>query len=334
MTRPLSRRTALAALVATGTAVAGLARPAIAQAPWPQRGPIRLIATFPPGGLADIVARITAQGLSQALGQTVVVENRAGAGGTIGAEMAARAAPDGYTLVLSHFSPFAVAAGTYTRLSYNPMGDFTHIAFIGESPNLVLVRGDSQIRSLAEYVAAAKARPGAIRFGSAGMGATTHLLGEMFMRVADIRIEHVPYRGSAPALQDLLGGTIESMFDPITTNVAMMREGRIRALAISSAGRLAIFPDLPTFAELGYPRMTSSIWAGLSGPKGLAPEIVQRLHAEVVKIVDQPEARRRMDELVVLPRRPALSPEGYTRMIQETIDTWVPVIRSAGIKVD
>jgi len=320
-------------LMGAAAMVAGLALPvaAMAQAAaWPTK-PVRVIATFPPGGFVDTIGRIVTPHLSAALGQNVVLENRAGAGGTIGADLVAKAPPDGYTLVFSHASPHGIAKGIYPTLPYDPVADFTHIAFIAETANTLLVKGDSPIRSVADYVAAAKARPEAIRYGSSGIGSTTHLLGELFGSVAGVKLTHVPYRGSAPSLQDLLGGQIESMFDPMTTNVAVLRDGAVRALAMTSAARVPLFPDVPTFAELGMPKMTSTTWTGLSGPKGLPPAVVATLHAAMLKVVALPEVRARFEDLASYPSAEPMSPAGYTGFVSEFVDNWTAISRSAGI---
>jgi tripartite-type tricarboxylate transporter receptor subunit TctC len=243
----MQRRSFLAASAAL------LATPALAQSgAWPSRGSIRLIAQFPPGGLVDTVSRLMAPYLGQMLGQTVLVENRAGAGGVIGTDFVAKAPADGYTLLVSHASVHVFAAATLPTLPFDPISDFTHIAHLVEAPNILLVRGASPYRNLAQYLTAAKTVP--VRFGSSGIGSAPHMLGAMLAgEAAAPNLDHVPYRGSAPALQDLMANQIESFIDPITTNVAMLKDGTLRALAVSSPQRLPTFPDVPTFAELGYP---------------------------------------------------------------------------------
>jgi len=312
------------------TPAAFLARPSLAQPAWPSRQTIRLISTFPPGGFADTMARVVAAELTPRLGQTVVVENRVGAGGTIGADAAAKAAPDGYTLVVSHSSPFGVAAGTYPNLPYNPVEDFTHLALLAESANLLMVKGDSPIRTLADYISLARRQP--VRYGSSGVGSGTHLMGEVMARVANLpNLDHVPYRGSAAALLDLLGGRIESVFDPITTNTAMIRDRQVHILALSTPGRIPAFPEIPTFAEQGLPQLTNTTWAGLSGPRGLPPEIAARLTEAAVAAMATPAVIQRLEQLANYSPNPPVTGPAYAAFIREFSTTWGGVARQAGI---
>lgn len=295
----MNRRQFLAATAATG-----LASPALAQSgAWPSRGSIRLIAQFPPGGLVDTIARLMAPSLSQALGQTVLVENRAGAGGVIGTDFVAKAPADGYTLLVSHASVHVFSTATLPTLPFDPITDFTHMVQLVEAPNVLLVKADSPYRTLEQYVTAARSRP--VRFGSSGIGSAPHLLGAMLSDVARApNLDHVPYRGSAPALQDLMAGAIESFVDPITTNTAMMRDGTLRCLGVSTAARLPAFPNVPTFAEQGFGRLTSAQWLGLSAPKNLPAPIVERLTALVPEILKQPILAARFEDLQTMPRNP------------------------------
>ena len=325
----LTRRTVLAASMAT------LAAPAVKASPgWPTKQPIKLIATFPPGGTADTISRILAPKLSQALGTQVVVENKPGAGGTIGSDLAAKAAPDGYTLVISHASPLGIAPGIYPKLPYNVVTDFTHVTLIGHTPNVLIVPADSPYKTLSDYIADAKAKPDQIAFGSSGIGSNTHLMGELLSSEAGIKLKHVPYRGSAPSLQDMLAGAIPSMFDPITTNVPHINAGKVRVLAISSDKRIAMYPDVPTFAEQGFPQMTTSTWVGVSGPKGLAPEVVARLHAELLKAYQAPDVTERFKEVVLLPEDKPMTPAEYARFVGDFAAIWSKVSKAAGISLE
>ncbi|RVT99328.1 tripartite tricarboxylate transporter substrate binding protein [Rhodovarius crocodyli] len=310
-----------------------LAAPALAQSgAWPSRGSIRLIAQFPPGGLVDTVARLMAPAMSQALGQTVVVENRAGAGGVIGTDAVAKAAPDGYTLLVSHASVHVYSTATMPSLPFDPITDFTHMGMLVEASNVLLVKGDSPYRTLDQYLTAARTR--AVRFGSSGIGSAPHLLGAMLSSEAHApNLDHVPYRGSAPALQDLMANVIESFIDPITTNVQMMKDGVLRALAVSTPQRLPAFPDVPTFAELGFPKLTSAQWLGLSGPKGLPAPIVERISALIPQIVTMPTLRARFEELQTLPRNPPPMGAEFVGIIREQIRDWTAVARQFNIVV-
>jgi tripartite-type tricarboxylate transporter receptor subunit TctC len=307
-----------------------LAAPALAQAAWPARQPVRLISTFPPGGFADTMARLLAAELAPRLGQSVVVENRVGAGGTVGANMAAQAAPDGYTLVMSHSSPFGVASGTYPNLPYNVVDSFTHLALLAESANLLMVKGDSPIRTLADYIALARRQP--VRYGSSGIGSGTHLMGEVMTREANLpNLDHVPYRGSAASLADLLGGRIDSVFDPITTNTGMIRDGQVRVLALSTPQRIPAFPDIPTFAEQGMGVLTNTTWAGLSGPRGLPADVAAKLTEAAVAAMATPTVTQRLEQLANYAPNPPVTGAAYATFIKEYADKWGGVARAAGI---
>jgi len=317
-----------------GLAAAGaLARPSLslAQGAWPNRS-IRLVAQFPPGGLVDTVSRLLAPQLSAALGQTVLVENRAGAGGVIGTDVVAKAPADGYTLLVSHASVHVFATATRPTLPFDPIGDFTHMVHLVEAPNIVLVRADSPFQTLEQYVAAARTRP--VRYGSSGIGSAPHLLGAMLSAEARApNLDHVPYAGSAPAMQDVLARNIESMIDPITTNVQQLREGSLRALAVSSPQRLPAFPNIPTFAELGFAKLTSAQWLGLSAPKGLPAPIVQRLTEITPPILQRPELMERFSSLQTLPRSPAPTGDAFVAVMREEIAEWTAVARQFNIVV-
>ncbi|WP_372619529.1 Bug family tripartite tricarboxylate transporter substrate binding protein [Falsiroseomonas sp.] len=316
-----------------GLAAGGLAAPslALAQGAWPNRS-IRLVAQFPPGGLVDTVARLLAPMMSQTLGQTVVVENRAGAGGVIGTDFVAKQPADGYTLLMSHASVHVFAAATMPTLPFHPTNDFTHMLHLVEAPNVILVRGNSPFQTLEQLIAAARRQP--VRYGSSGIGSAPHLLGAMLSGEARVpNFEHVPYRGSAPAMQDLLSNNIESMIDPITTNVKQMHEGTLRALAVSTPERLAAFPNVPTFAELGFPKLTSAQWLGLSGPKNMPPAIVERLKAVVPPMLRRPDLLARLTDLQTLPREPSPMGEDFVKLINEQIGDWTAVARQFDIVV-
>ena len=321
------------------TSAAALAAPLVAKVAeaspgWPTKGSIKLIATFPPGGTADTISRILAPKLSAALGTQVIVENKPGAGGTIGSDLAAKATGDGYTLVVSHASPVGIAPGIYPKLPYDVVKDFTHVTLIGHTPNVLIVPADSPYKTLADYVAAAKAKPDQIAYGSSGIGSNTHLMGEQLSGLAGVKLKHVPYRGSAPSLQDMLAGAIPSMFDPITTNVPHINAGKVRVLAISSEKRIDLYPNMPTFAEQGFPQMTTSTWVGVSGPKGMAPEVVARLYDELQKAYKAPDVVERFKEVVLLPGDAPMSPADYTKFVGDFAEIWKKVSKTAGISLE
>ena len=320
-------------LLAAGASL--LAAPAIVSAQaaaWPTRGPIRLIAQFPPGGLVDTVARLMAPLMQQALGQTVLVENRPGAGGLIGTDYVSKQPADGYTLLVSHAAVHVYATATRRSMPFDAVSDFTHMGMLVEAPMVLLVRPQSAFQTLDQYVSAARTKP--VRYGTSGIGSANHLYGEL-MKVEGKapQHDHVPYQGSAPAMLDLLGGNIDSVFDPITTNVAQLKAGSLRALAVSTPRRLPALPNIPTFAEAGFPNLTGSQWLGLSAPKGLPVPIVQRLAALIPDMLARPELAARFEDIQTLPRNPNLIGDDFVKLVRAQIDTWRTVARNANVEV-
>lgn len=319
-------------LLAAGASM--LAAPAFvsAQSAWPTRGPVRLVAQFPPGGLVDTVSRLMAPHLSQALGQTVIVENRAGAGGLVGTDYVSKQPADGYTLLVSHASVHIYATATRKTMPFDPVNDFSHLGMLVEAPMVLLVRAQSPFQTLDQYLTAAKTKP--VRYGSSGIGSANHLFGEMLKIEGKApNHDHIPYQGSAPAMQDLLGGQIESLLDPITTNVAQLKAGSLRALAVSTPSRLPALPHIPTFAELGFPKLTGSQWLGLSAPKGLPAPVVARLSALIPEILAKPDIAARLEEIQTLPRKNAVVGTEFVKLINEQIDTWRNVAKLANVEV-
>ena len=320
-----------------GAAAGVLAAPALgptaaqAQAAWPMRGSVRLVAQFPPGGLVDTITRLVAPPLSQALGQNVVVENRAGAGGVIGTDYVAKQPADGYTFLMTHASVMVYSAATLPTLPFDPVNDFTHLALLVEASSVLLVRGDSPIRTFQDYLTAARSRP--IRYGSSGIGSAPHMLGAMLGGLANLsQLDHAPYAGSAPAMRDLLGGHIESLIDPITTNVEAMRNGTLRALAISTPQRLPAFPNVPTFSELGFPSLVQTQWVGISGPRNLPAPIAERMMREMPGIMQTPAIQTRTQELQTLPRNPMPLGPDFIRIMQTELAAAREVARRYNIQ--
>ncbi len=318
-------------LAVAPAALATLAAPVLAQAAWPNR-PIRIVVTFPPGGLADTTTRLMAPALTQELGRNVVIENRPGNAGILATQQLARAAPDGYALLASHALVHVFAAATRPSLPFDPVADFTHMALLTEAPTVLAVRGQSPIRSFAELVQAARARP--VRCGSPGVGSAPHLLGALLGAEARAeQFEHVPCQASAPALQTVPGGSIECFLDAITTNVEPMRAGTLRGLAVSSRRRLPALPDLPTFAELGFPRRTSAQWVGLSGPRGMPTPIVERLQALAPRVLLRPDILPRLQEVQTLPREQPVVGDAFAALIREQLAHRTSVAREARIEI-
>ncbi|MES2955137.1 MAG: tripartite tricarboxylate transporter substrate binding protein [Pseudomonadota bacterium] len=293
---------------------------------------MKLVAQFPPGGLVDTVSRLMAPHLSQALGQTVVVENRAGAGGLVGTDYVSKQAADGYTLLISHASVHIYATATRKTMPFDPVNDFSHMGMLVEAPMVLLVRAQSPYQTLEQYLTAAKTKP--VRYGSSGIGSANHLFGEMLKIEGKApQHDHIPYQGSAPAMQDLLGGQIDSVLDPITTNVAQLKAGSLRALAVSTPNRLPALPNIPTFAELGFPKLTGSQWLGLSAPKGLPAPILQRLTALIPEILAKPDIAARLEDIQTLPRKNLVVGPEFVKLINTQIDTWRGVAKLANVEV-
>ncbi len=320
-------------LLAAGAAF--LAAPAVVRAQasnWPARGPIKLVAQFPPGGLVDVVSRLMAPHLSAALGQSVVVENRPGAGGLIGTDYVAKQAADGYTLLVSHAAVHVYATATRRTMPFDPLADFTHMGMLCEAPMVLAVRAQSPFQTLDQYVTAARTSP--VRYGTSGIGSANHLFGELLkIEGRAPQHDHVPYQGSSPAMQDLLGGQIEGVFDPITTNVAALKAGSLRALAVSTPRRLTALPNIPTFAEAGFPKLTGSQWLGLSAPKGLPAPIAQRLSALIPDVLARPDVAARLEDLQTLPRTPNVMGDDFVQLVRSQIETWRAVARTSKVEV-
>ena len=307
-----------------------LAASAFAQT-WPTK-PVRIIAPFAPGGTADTLGRIVAVKLGESFGQSFVVENRGGAGGLMGADLVARGAPDGYTLVVSGLGPLVIATALSSNPPFDPVKDFTHIALFGGPPSVFGVHPSMPARDLKGFIALAKAKPGAISYGSAGHGSTGQLLAETFKQLAGIDIQHVPYKGAAIALIDLVGGHIHAISITLTTAGAQIRAGKVRALAMSSAARLPDYADVPTFKELGYPQLVASVWFSLSGPAGMPADIVNRLNAEVRRILQLPDVRERLRPEGIDPG--TLDAKAFTEFVAAEVKRWTPMVRASGARAD
>jgi tripartite-type tricarboxylate transporter receptor subunit TctC len=312
-------------------ALPALALPAAARAQaWPNRQPIRLIAGFPAGGLADAIGRLFAAPLGEALGTSIVVENRAGASGTIGADAVAKSAPDGLTLAVSHAIPFGFAPGVLPTMPYDPVTDFTHLAMLAEAPTVTVVLGRSPFADMRALLAAARTRP--VRYGTSGVGSAEHITGALVARATGAaQLEHIPYRGTPPALQDLLAGQIDALNAPVTTLVGQLRDGTLRLLATSGETRLAAFPDAPTLAELGVPQASHTQWIGISAPRGLPAPVAERIIGAVGPIAATPAVQARLAEFASTPRSPAPTGAEFTRFVAAFRDHWVAMARAEGI---
>jgi len=306
----------------------GFAQAAQAQ-PWPSR-PIRIVVVFPPGGSSDIVARVLAEALTARLNQRVVVDNRPGAGGTLGAAHVAQQPADGYTLMLSNTAPITSGPPTYPNVTYDPVAGFTHIAYLGATPLVVVAnRALVPATDLAGLVAWVKAQPSPPGFGSSGAGSVAHIAGTMFERQAGAALTHVPYRGSSPMQADLIAGNIPIAFDTLPQNVDHIREGRLRAFAVTARAREPMAPDVPTTAEAGLPALLIENWLGLSAPAGLPDGIADRLHAETVAALATSALRERMDQYGIR-QRPMTRAE-FNAFVAEDVREIGGMVRALGI---
>ena len=303
---------------------------AVAQ-PWPAK-PIRWIVPFAPGGGSDIAARTIGAKLQVVLGQPVVVENKPGAGGGIGADLVAKSPPDGYTLLGGTIATNAINASLYSKLPYDPVRDFAPITLIARVPNLLVIHPDIAATTVAELVRLMKANPGKFTFASAGNGSSQHLAGEMFKAIAGVQMQHVPYKGSPPGLQDVAGGHVSMMMDNIASALPMAKSGKLRALAVTTAKRSAIAPDIPTLAEAGLPGYEMDTWLGVFAPAGTPPEIVERLNAEIVAIINTPEVRDQLTALGMI--LVADSPEHCAAFVKSETAKWKVLVKKLGVSVE
>ena len=320
------RLVALALTLTFASLIPGLA---MAQA-YPVK-PVRVIVPFAPGGPSDIIARITAQKLSEAMGQSFVVENRAGAGGTIGTDAVAKSAADGYTVLVSNL-PFAITPSLYSKIPYNATRDFIPVTLIASGPMLLVTHPSVPVTNLKELLARLKAQPGAFSYGSAGSGSSAHMATEYFSMLTGVKMAHIPYKGGGPAMTDLLGGQFQLMIESMPLLVPHVKQGKVRAIAITGPKRSASLPDVPTFDELGLHGYDVSVWTGMWVPAGTPKDIVARLQQEVAKAIASPDIKERLAELGT--EGVGDSPEQFAVFVQAEIAKWGKVVRDTGMKVE
>ena len=298
---------------------------------WPNR-PIKLIVQFPPGGTTDIIARTMSEGLSKELGQPVVVENRPGATGAIGSDAVAKAPPDGYMIGMATVTTHAINPAVFTKLPYDVLRDLSPITRLVSVPNVMVVNPGLKVANMAQMTALAKTKTGQLTYGSPGPGSEANLMGELFNLTAQVKLTHIPYKGSAPALQDAIGGQIDAVFDNLPSSLPFIQSGRLQALAVASPKRLTILPDVPTFAEAGLTPVNDSSWFGLVAPGKTPPDIVNRIQAASVKVLALPEVRARIAQLGGEPvgNRPA----EFTAQLRAELDKFKKLADSSGIKLD
>ena len=295
--------------------------------------PIRMVVGFPPGGGTDVVARILAPRMSELLGEPVVIDNRPGATGTVAAGQVAKAVPDGYTVMMGHVSVNAIAPSLFSNLSYDVLKDFAPIAIAAAVPHLVVVHPSLPVTNLRELIAHLKSQPGKLTFPSAGNGSMPHLAGEIFNSLAGVQVMHVPYKGSGQSMQDLLGGQHLVAFDTMPASSPHVRSGKLRAVAVSSAARVASFPEVPTAEEAGLPGYRVITWYGLFAPAGTPRAIVNRLHADTVKAMQTPDTKAKLDGIGA-DGTVSRSPEEFAALVRADTARYAKIVKDIGLRID
>ena len=296
---------------------------------WPAK-PIRLMVPFPPGGSTDIVARIVAQKLSERLGQPIVIENRGGAGGTIGTALIAKSAPDGYNLTVASTSTHVVAPSVYTKLDYDPVKDFAPVSLMAVSPYLLVVAPSVPAKTLQELIALAKKQPGRLNYASAGVGSTTHLAMEMLKSVSGTFMLHIPYNGNGPAGTAVIGAQVDALFGSLPALLPHAKSGRARALAVGTPKRSPSLPDVPTVAESGYPGFDASLWLAVMAPAGTPQPILERLNKEIVALIGTADTREALDKAGAEPL--TSTPAELAAMIRDGVPKYAKIVKTAGVK--
>ncbi len=315
---------------ALGALFACIATVASAQG-YPNRT-IRLVVPFPAGGTTDILARAVSQKLTEALGQAVVVDNRAGAAGNIGSDLVAKSTPDGYTLLMGTVGTHAINPSLYSKMPYDHYKDFVPVVLVAGVPNVLVVNPALPVNSVADLIKLAKEKPGQINFASSGSGTSIHLSGELFKTMAGVDMTHIPYKGSSPALTDLIGGQVQIMFDNLPSSLPQIKAGKLRAIAVTSMKRAPALPDIPTINESGLPGFEASSWFGVLAPAGTPASIVTRINAEVNKWLESADAREKL--LGQGAEAAGGSPEQFAAYIRVESEKWAKVVKASGAKVD
>lgn len=294
--------------------------------------PIRIVAPFPPGGPVDILSRTIGNKLSQSLGQAVIVENRAGAGGNIGSDVVAKSAPDGYTLLMGFVGTHAINPSLYRKMPYDNLKDFEPVSLVAEVTIALVVNPSIPATSINELIALARSRPGELTFGSPGNGTPQHLAGELFNSIAEVKMRHIPYNGAVPALTDLLGGQISMIFSSMPPALPHLKSGKLRALGVTSSTRSPVTPELPTIAESGLKGYEVKNWYGIFAPRGTPKEIVAKLNAEIVKILNMPDVKQ---SLSIQGAEPSTSsPQQFATFVKEETEKWAKIVKYSEVKVD
>jgi len=309
----------------------GIVAPAAAQATYPTK-PVRLVVPFPPGGTTDILARAVAQKLSEAWGQQVIVDNRPGAGGNIGSELVAKSAPDGYTLLMGTVGTHAINPSLYAKMPYDHVKDFTPVILVAGVPNVLVVNPSLPVNSVTELIAYGKANPNKLNFASSGNGTSIHLSGELFRTMTGVQMTHVPYKGSSPALTDLIAGQVQLMFDNLPSSLQFIKAGKLRALAVTSAERSSALPDVPTLAESGLPGFEASSWFGVLAPAGTPNDVIVKLNTAIAGWLATADAKEKLAAQGAIAAGGA--PDAFVRHIAAESNKWAKVVKASGAHVD
>lgn len=299
---------------------------------WPSKQPIKFVVPYPPGGASDVTARLLSVKLTEALGQSVVVENRPGANGILALDLVAKSAPDGYTILMANLGPNGINPGVYHKLPYDPIKGFTPITLTSVVPLVVLVAPTLPVKSMQELISYAKENPGKLTYASAGNGSANHLAGEMMKTMTGMQVVHVPYKGDSPAVADVAGGTVSMMFPTVVAGIPHIKSGKLRALAVTGAKRSSSLPNVPTVSEAGIPGFEAVSWGGVMGPAGLPPEITNRLNSEIVQILKMPDVAEKLTSLgadIV-----GSTPEEFGAYLKAEIAKWGKVAHDNNIKLD
>lgn len=318
--------------VIVGGAIALAARPAIAQSTYPAR-PITFVVPYPAGGTTDLLARLVAEQLRAGIGATVVVENKPGAGTTLGASQVAKAPADGHSLLMATSTTLAINKTLYQKLPYDPVADFTPIALVAAVPFALIVNPSLPVKTLAEFIAYAKSKPGELSYGSAGNGSPQHLGAEMLKTAAGIDIKHVPYRGSVQAMQDLVGGQIPMMIIDLQPALPQIAEGKVRALGVTTKARVGSAPDIPTLAEGGLAGFELVAWQGVVAPAGVPRPIIDRLAKEIATLVSSPETKTKLNALALEPLSGS-TPDTFAAYVKAEVERWAPIVKASGATVE
>jgi tripartite-type tricarboxylate transporter receptor subunit TctC len=318
--------------VCAALGIAGAAGALVAHAQAYPTKPIRLVCPFPPGGTTDVVARMVAQGLSEAWGHQVIVDNRGGAGGLIGTETVAKASPDGYTVLLGSITTHAVNPALYKKINFDPVKDFAPVSLVVSSPQLLAVHPSVAAKSIKDLIALARAKPGQLNYASAGSGTSPHLTFELFKSVANIDVTHVPYKGTGPAITELVGGQVQTMITGVVALMPHIKSGKLRGLAVTSKKRVAALPEIPTMIESGVPGFDVSSWFGVFLPAGTPKVIVAKMNGEIHKILAKPDVRKRLMDLGADPD--PNSPEEFVAYVKSEMVRWGNVVNATGARAD